>query len=453
MAPIYILIGFGFGYLFGKLLEPRNLCPRNWGYKLLLCIGIPSLLYGLVFLIVGVSCNWWMYMVGAKTAAFFMGCVGLLISMLIFVKVKKPESVSDNEPTQTQDESIVSESVTAVVPEEPETVIVPEEEIKQEEERDATKEKEDELSPFEEFMAWLKNTDKKYYNADDKQNAEQEDENRSKTRAPKSRYTKIVTICTIVVILLLGVIAVTAMVMHKNKLHKEIEELCSKGNDAYKKELFDLAISEYDKALKLDSTNWSVYYLIGRCYSQKDYYSIASSYYQKAYKSNPTQSNAILCDDTIHYESLLYNYAWSLQRTSGNEYGQKLTISQEYFSLYSDLSKAYRIMTFACFEEGDKDKALQWAKKMVKNFPKDADSYFCLAFVLADLYQTRQAIENYETCIKLEPNNSAAYNNLGNCYEKCHQYTDAYRCWRKAVELSNEEYSIQSLKRHGQYNY
>lgn len=94
-------------------------------------------------------------MVGAKTATFFMGCVGLLISMFIFVKVKKPESVSDNEPTQIQDEFTVSESVTVDVPDEPEPEIIPEVEIKQDKGQEATKENEDELSPFEEFVAWL----------------------------------------------------------------------------------------------------------------------------------------------------------------------------------------------------------------------------------------------------------------------------------------------------------
>ena len=77
-----------------------------------------------------------------------MGCVGLLISMLIFVKVKKPESVLGKEPTQTPDESIASESVGALVLEEPETKIIPEAEIKQDEEQEETTEKEDELSPL-----------------------------------------------------------------------------------------------------------------------------------------------------------------------------------------------------------------------------------------------------------------------------------------------------------------
>ena len=106
MAPIYILIGFGFGYLFGKLLEPRNLYPRNWGYKLLLCIGVPALIYGFFFIIVGISCNWWMYMIGRLTAAIFMGCISLLISMLIFVKVKKPDSHKE----QQEEVSLSSES-------------------------------------------------------------------------------------------------------------------------------------------------------------------------------------------------------------------------------------------------------------------------------------------------------------------------------------------------------
>lgn len=111
MAPIFIIIGFALGYLFAKMLEPRNLCPRNWGYKLLLCIGIPCLIYGIVFLLVGINCNWWMYKVGASTATTFLGCIGLLISMLIFVKVKKNDSPQDIELDKVQETTFQSVEV------------------------------------------------------------------------------------------------------------------------------------------------------------------------------------------------------------------------------------------------------------------------------------------------------------------------------------------------------
>lgn len=106
MAPIFIIIGFALGYLFAKMLEPRNLYPRNWGYKLLLCIGIPCLIYGIVFLIVGISCNWWMYKVGSATATTFLGCIALLISMLIFVKVKKSDSSRKIEVPEVAEEAM-----------------------------------------------------------------------------------------------------------------------------------------------------------------------------------------------------------------------------------------------------------------------------------------------------------------------------------------------------------
>ena len=105
MAPIFIIIGFALGYLFAKMLEPRNLCPRNWGYKLLLCIGIPCLIYGVVFLIVGMNCNWWMYKVGSATATTFLGCIALLISMLIFVKVKKNDTSRQIEIPEVAEET------------------------------------------------------------------------------------------------------------------------------------------------------------------------------------------------------------------------------------------------------------------------------------------------------------------------------------------------------------
>lgn len=104
MAPVFILIGFGLGYLIGK-----NVVLRNWWYKLLFCIGIPCLIYGVVFLIVGFSCDWWMYMVGAKTATTFLGCIALFIALLIFVKVKKKEPNAQTQSIKSDTENEKSE--------------------------------------------------------------------------------------------------------------------------------------------------------------------------------------------------------------------------------------------------------------------------------------------------------------------------------------------------------
>lgn len=108
MYIIYCLIGFGLGYLFGKLLEKRNLSPRNWGYKLLLCFGTPLVLYGITFLIAGILSDWSMYIIGSITAVFFVGCIAMLVSMLIFINVKKRSK--SEEPMRPQNNTEYTEN-------------------------------------------------------------------------------------------------------------------------------------------------------------------------------------------------------------------------------------------------------------------------------------------------------------------------------------------------------
>lgn len=84
MAPIYILFGFGLGFLLGKVIHPDNV----WK-KILWSIGLPCLIFGYYFLIYGIDMLWNMYQVGLKTIPFFFGGIGLLVSLLIFLRQSK----------------------------------------------------------------------------------------------------------------------------------------------------------------------------------------------------------------------------------------------------------------------------------------------------------------------------------------------------------------------------
>ena len=95
---------------------------------------------------------------------------------------------------------------------------------------------------------------------------------------------------------------------------------------------------------------------------------------------------------------------------------------------------------------GDNIKAKEWAQKMVNKFPQDDDSYFCLAYILSDMQQYIESITNYKKAISLNPYSSSAYNNLGLCYYELGQKQHAYKCWRMAYELGDNETAPNNLK-------
>lgn len=87
---------------------------------------------------------------------------------------------------------------------------------------------------------------------------------------------------------------------------------------------------------------------------------------------------------------------------------------------------------------------------MVEKFPNDDDSYFVLAYVYAAMKDYNNAIKYYEECVKRNPDNGIAYNNMGLCYENICLYSEAYNCWRKAAQLGDTKWAPNNLKRHNQ---
>ena len=272
----------------------------------------------------------------------------------------------------------------------------------------------------------------------------------------------IILICAIAAISLSGITAFSVIVIPKNKQRKAVEELCIKGQDAFRDNLFELGAKYFAEAIKIDSTNWGIYYMLGSCYYYQKDYGPACTLFKEAYTYNSNQTDQIIGKDTLYYERYLARFAWSQIKINPLS-NESLQLVQEYYSLYGHLSYAYRLMTFV-YLNGAKDirydtkkknkymrTALEWANKMVASFPEDDDSYFCLAYVQSKMGENRNAIASYKKCIEIAPTNSMAYNNLGSCYSALNQKNEAFRCWRKAVELNNNNYTaIENLQNSGQ---
>lgn len=283
----------------------------------------------------------------------------------------------------------------------------------------------------------------------------------------RSKRTKRWLICIMALVIIAVIVFLTIWMIDKNNIRKaenqkqmQIRELVQKGDDALELSLYELASKYYREAVEMDSTNWALYYLYGSCYYKQNLYSTACVHFEKAYHYNTNHSSTLIYKDSLTYELFLYRYASSMQQARPSN-SKMMELSQEYCSLYPYKSEAYRTMTFAYLayaEEYTKgtytwekniSNAMQWANMMVEKFPYESDSYFCLAYIQRAKGDTYKAIVNYKKCIEIKPGGSA-YNNLGCCYSDINNYQEAYKCWRKAIELGENECAPNNLKRHGQ---
>lgn len=271
-------------------------------------------------------------------------------------------------------------------------------------------------------------------------------------------YTITIALCVIVAV----AIPVTMHIHEKKQVEakqKQVLDFIDKAKSAYDQSFYDLAIKYLNSAAEIDTFNYSVNYLLGKSYFEKEDYSSADKYFGYIYYRNTQHDRFTLCDDTVYFNDVLYFYCGA-KIMKGDFLGKHgipsdynatlMAISQEYLSLYPKDYRAYKTMAYTHYRLKNNLKAVEWAKKMVEKYPLERDSYYCLAYILSDIGRNKEAIDNYKKCIEIEASDSWAYNNIGVCYMDIGNKQKAYECWRKAVQINGNETAINNLKRHGQ---
>lgn len=123
------------------------------------------------------------------------------------------------------------------------------------------------------------------------------------------------------------------------------EQRYQKGAEYFKKQMWDKAIIEFNKALKLNPANAKIYLVLGNTYSQKGLYDEAISNYNKAIEINPNYVEA---------------YAFR-----GDTYGQKglydraISDCNKAIEINSNYGGAYIMRAFAYYHTEKYDKALE----------------------------------------------------------------------------------------------
>ena len=88
---------------------------------------------------------------------------------------------------------------------------------------------------------------------------------------------------------------------------------------------------------------------------------------------------------------------------------------------------------------GDYMNGLAIADRLVYSFPNSDKGYYYRAICYFGLNRLKEAAENYETAIRMNPTNAKAYFNLGTCYQKVQQYDLALINIGKALILFTKQ--------------
>ncbi|MCA2885319.1 serine protease [Microcystis sp. M043S1] len=190
----------------------------------------------------------------------------------------------------------------------------------------------------------------------------------------------------------------------------------------YNQQKYDLALSDYNKAIDINPNYAEAYYNRGILYKNLQKYDLALSDYSKAIDINPNlavayNSRGILYSDQQKYELAL------------SDYNKAIDINPNYAEAYYNRGILYKNLQ-------KYDLALSDYSKAIDINPNDALAYNNRGLVYYNQQKYELALADYNKTIDINPNDAVAYNNRGVLYKNLQKYDLALSDYRKAIDIN-----------------
>ncbi len=215
------------------------------------------------------------------------------------------------------------------------------------------------------------------------------------------------------------------------------------------------AISSYKRALEINPDYPEAHYNLGVIYSSQRELSTAISHYQQAIKLKPTYSKAlsnlgIALKDMGELQASSESYRQALKLQPDNpetlynlanvlyDLGQIATAIGYYknaLEINPDYTEAHNNLGIALKESGKPELASNHYKNALKKNPNYAEAHFNLGIILQDTGQLNEAKNHYEQALKIKPDYAEAHNNLGTTLHDLNQPEQAIGSYKEAIKI------------------
>ncbi len=199
------------------------------------------------------------------------------------------------------------------------------------------------------------------------------------------------------------------------------------GNAYASKGMPDMAITEYQTALRLAPDHADFYSNLGNAYASKGMPDTAITEYQTALRLNPDYADA-------HYNLGNAYASKGLQDMAITEYQTALRLKPGYDEAHYNLGNAYA-------SKGLSDMAITEYQAALRLNPDYADAHYNLGNAYASKGLSDMAIREYQTALRLKPDYAMAHNNLGDAYASTGLSDMAIREYQTALRL-NPDYAM-----------
>ncbi len=243
-------------------------------------------------------------------------------------------------------------------------------------------------------------------------------------------------------------------IMAKRNSPSEFDKLIKGGMSYREKKEFDKAIEAFGLALKASPQSARVRHLIGETYGMKGDMKKSEQFYEEAVKINPQyikvhQSLGELYQKTGNSEKAIASIE-NAARISPNSSKRQATLGKLYIAK-GDVKQAEKAFKQAVkvepnnaalktvigeiyLESGQEDKAADSFKESLE-LKEDINVYNRLGIALRRKHRFKEAIEQYQKALKVEPRDEGLHYNIGRAYIEANDKVKAMAHFKKALEI------------------
>lgn len=173
--------------------------------------------------------------------------------------------------------------------------------------------------------------------------------------------------------------------------------------------------------INLDDKNYIFFNIFGIILSLQNKNKEAISQFEKAIELNSNFPDAHYNIGTIFLKNK--SYLDALKHLQ-----QAIIVNKDYYNAFFNIADCYRLL-------GRHEEAIYNYNKCLGYNSEDQEVYNNLGLVYFEIKQFDLAKKNFQTCLDIDPSSYTAHNNIGLVYYNINKFEDSVLCFNKAISI------------------